>query len=366
MPAGCNCAAAGRDEPRRLLELAALGTVGDVGTLIGENRYFVSAGLQRMNAGASFEGLRALIRIAGLDDGRELDTAALSFQIIPRLNAAGRVSNPKVALNLLLASDPRRANGLAEELDEFNVVRRILTDRGMEQAREQVSERWGDSPPAIIMVGSRDWKPGVLGLIASRLVDAYGKPAIAVSVSSETSRASARSVEGFDIVSAIEARSDLLIHFGGHAQAAGFGARNENMKELARHFETYSGQALDADAEPTIALDMRASPSFVEDNLFDFIQEMKPYGAGCPQPSFASSEPLEVAESRVVGADGKHLKLSLRESGGKLWDAIAFGLGDRAGEASVGAKIQIAYRMETNYWRGQETRQLVVVDLRGA
>ena len=359
------CADAGRDEPRHLLELAALGTVGDVGTLIGENRYFVSEGLRRMNAGTRFAGLRALMEVAGLDDGRELDTASLSFQIIPRLNAAGRVADPGVALDLLLESDPRRANGLARKLDEYNVQRRRLTEEGMERARAQVRERWGDSPPAIIMVGDRNWKPGVLGLIASRLVDAYGKPAIAVSVGSETSRASARSVEGFDIVSAIEARSDLLIHFGGHAQAAGFGALNENMRELAAHFETYSDQTLDADAEPTIALDMRASPSFVESELFGFIQDMKPYGAGCPQPSFASDAPLEVAESRAVGAGGKHLKLRLREAGGKVWDAIAFGLGARGDEAPVGAKIQIAYRMETNYWNGRETRQLVTVDFGG-
>ena len=339
--------------------------MGDVGTLIGENRYFVSEGLRRMNAGTRFAGLRALMEVAGLDDGRELDTASLSFQIIPRLNAAGRVADPGVALDLLLESDPRRANDLARKLDEYNVRRRRLTEEGMEEARAQVRKRWGDSPPAIIMVGDRNWKPGVLGLIASRLVDAYGKPAIAVSVGSKTSRASARSVEGFDIVSAIEARSDLLIHFGGHAQAAGFGALNENMRELAAHFETYSHQTLNADAEPTIALDMRASPSFVESELFGFIQDMKPYGAGCPPPAFASDGALEVAESRAVGADGKHLKLRLRENSGKVWDAIAFGLGARADEAAVGAKIQIAYRMETNYWNGRESRQLVMVDFGG-
>ena len=351
----------GRDEPRHLLELAALGTVGDVGALKGENRYFVSEGLRLMNKGTSFEGLRALIEVAGLDDGRDLDTASLSFQIIPRLNAAGRVSDPGVSLDLLTDSDPMRARGLAEKLDGFNRKRRALTDEGVKQAREQIRRRWDGAPPGVIMVGDKRWTPGILGLIASRLVDTYGKPAIAVSVGLETSRASARSVAGFDIVSAIEARSDLLIHFGGHAQAAGFGLRTENLRELAGHFAAVSDAAFAGAAEATVALDMRASPSFVKAELFEFItREMTPYGAGCPQPSFASDAPLTVAESRSVGA-GKHLKMRLRE-GGRYWDAIAFGMGARANEAAVGADIEIAYRMEMNRWNGRETIQLVVGD----
>lgn len=354
----------GRDEPRHLLELVALGTVGDVGALKGENRYFVSEGLRRMNDETRFAGLRALIEVAGLDDGRELDTASLSFQIIPRLNAAGRVADPVVSLNLLTTSDTRRARELANTLDGYNRRRRMLTDEGVEQAQAQIRRRWDGAPPGVIMVGDKRWTPGILGLIASRLVDTYGKPAIAVSVGLETSRASARSVAGFDIVSAIEARSDLLIHFGGHSQAAGFGLRNENLRELADHFAAVSDEAFAGAGEATVALDMRASPSFVEDDLFEFIaREMTPYGAGCPQPAFASDAPLAVVESRAVGA-GKHLKMRLRE-GARYWDAIAFGLGGREGEARVGAEIEVAYRMEMNRWNGRETVQLVVADFGG-
>ena len=352
---------AGRDEPRHLLELVALGTVGDVGAMKGENRYFVSEGLRLMNAGTSFAGLRALIEVAGLDDGRELDTASLSFQIIPRLNAAGRMADPSVSLHLLTTSDPSRAREFAETLDGHNRRRRTLTDAGVEQAREQIRRRWGGAPPGVIMVGDKRWRPGVLGLIASRLVDTYGKPAIAVSVGLETSRASARSVAGFDIVSAIEARSDLLIHFGGHAQAAGFGARTENLRELADHFAAVSDAAFAGAGEATVALDMRASPSFVESDLYKFTRRMMPYGAGCPQPKFASDAPLAVVESRAVGAEGRHLKLRLRE-GAKFWDAIAFGLGARAHEARAGAEIEIAYSMEPNVWNGRVTMQLVTED----
>ena len=357
-------AGAGREEPRHLLELAALGTVGDVGAMKGENRYFAREGLRRMNAGTSFAGLRALIEVAGLDDGRELDTDSLSFQIIPRLNAAGRMADPGVSLDLLTTSDPSRARELAKKLDGYNQDRRILTDEGVEQALAQIRNRWnGAPPPGVIMVGKKGWRPGVLGLIASKLVDTYGKPAIAVSVGLETSRASARSVEGFDIVSAIEARSDLLLHFGGHAQAAGFGARNENLRELFAHFAAVSDDAFADAAEATVALDMRASPSFVESNLYDFTRRMMPYGAGCPHPKFASSAPLAVVESRAVGAGGRHLKLRLRE-GKKFWDAIAFGLGARADEAPVGGEIEIAYSMEPNVWNGRVTMQLVTEDFR--
>ena len=357
---------AGREEPRHLLELAALGTVGDVGAMKGENRYFAREGLRLMNAGTSFAGLRALIEVAGLDDGRELDTDSLSFQIIPRLNAAGRMADPGVSLDLLTTSDPRRARELAKKLDGYNQDRRILTDKGVEQALAQIRNRWNGAPPGVIMVGKKGWRPGVLGLIASRLVDTYGKPAIAVSIGLETSRASARSVEGFDIVSAIEARSDLLLHFGGHAQAAGFGARTENLRELFDHFAAVSDDAFADAGETTVALDMRASPSFVESDLYDFTRRMMPYGAGCPQPKFGSDAPLEVVESRTVGAGGRHLKLRLREGGEgrKFWDAIAFGLGARAGEAPVGGEIEIAYRMEPNVWNGRVTMQLVTEDFR--
>ncbi len=351
----------GRDEPRHLLELVALGTVGDVGPLKGENRYFVSEGLRRMND-TRFAGLRALRSVAGLD-GRELDTAALSFQIIPRLNAAGRIANPVMSLNLLTTDDERRAGNLADALDELNRQRRDLTERGVEQARAQLEKRWnGAPPPGVIMVGDKRWIPGILGLIASRLVESYGKPAIAVSVGSETSRASARSVEGFDIVSAIESRSDLLIHFGGHAQAAGFGARSENLRELAEHFASVSDAAFAGADGAALAVDMLAAPSFVESDLFEFTRRMMPYGAGCPQPLFASDAPLSVAESRTVGADGKHLRMRLRERGGKFWDAIAFGLGARAEEARAGAEIAVAYHMEENSWNDRVTMQLRTVD----
>ena len=354
----------GREEPRHLLELVALGTVGDVGAMKGENRYFVSEGLRRMND-TRFEGLRALRSVAGLD-GRELDTAALSFQIIPRLNAAGRVADPGVSLNLLTTSDPRRASALAEDLDNHNRRRRILTEAGVEQARAQLRKRWGDaSPPGVIMVGDKRWIPGILGLIASRLAETYGKPAIAVSVGSETSRASARSVEGFDIVSAIESRSDLLTNFGGHAQAAGFGVRSENLRELADRFAAVPESAFAGAAEGTVALDMLAPPSFVESDLFEFARRMAPYGAGNPQPTFASDAPLAVADSRTVG-DGKHLKMRLREGGGRFWDAIAFGMGARADEARAGSEIELAYHMEENNWNGRVTMQLRTVDFGAA
>ena len=347
---------AGRGEPSELLELVALGTVGDVGPLIGENRYFVSEGLKRLN-GTWFAGLRALTDVSGLGD-RELDTGALSFQIIPRLNAPGRMGDAGISLELLMTRDTVRAESLAALLDSYNSQRKGLTDKGVRQAEAQIRRRWGTHLPGIIMVGRREWTSGILGLIAARLAEAYGRPAIALSVGDETSRASARSVAGFDVLGAIEQRNDLLVRFGGHDQAAGFTVSNQHLATLADHFESIS--ATGSPAGPQLQVDLVAGPSLVQRELFDFGLGLAPYGEGSPEPIYVSTG-LRVLESRAVGGGGRHLKMRL-DDGVAAWDAIAFRKGDRIGEARAGGRVDIAYRMETNTWNGRTSLQLVVED----
>ena len=217
-------------EPPGLLALTALGTVGDVGPLLGENRYIVAEGIRRMNATRSV-GLEALAAVSGLGS-RDLDTGSLSFQIIPRLNAPGRLADPGISLNLLTTSDPAQARSMASQIDRLNTVRRSETEKGVKQAEDQIRERWEGEIPGIIMVGRRDWSDGIVGLIASRIADAYTRPVIAVAVGDQESRASARSVEGFNLMEVIEAASHLLTQFGGHEQAAGFTIPNDNLSRV--------------------------------------------------------------------------------------------------------------------------------------
>ena len=358
---------AGRDEPSELLEFVALGTVSDVVPLIGENRYFVSEGLRRMNR-SSVPGLRALIEASG-NRGKALDTSTLSFGLIPRLNAPGRLHDERdadgmryMALNLLMTADSQNAQYMAADMEISNKRRQALTEEGVAQARAQVTKRWGRSSlPGIIMVGHRDWKPGIVGLIASKLVDMYNRPAIAVSVGESESRASARTIPGFDIFEPIQKKRDLLIKFGGHKQAAGFSVSNESLRTLADYFEEVSEGVFDtSSSEPPIEVDVEAGPSVVAKEAFDFTQKLAPFGKSNPQPMFASG-PLRVVKSFSVGA-GKHLKLTVADDDGSTWDAIAFRQGGRVSRAAPGSHLDVAYRMELNTWRGRDSLQLVVED----
>ncbi len=348
----------GVDEPSELLELVALGTVGDVGSLVGENRFMVREGLRRMSR-TSIPGLRALIDVAGYG-GRELDVSALSFGLIPLLNAPGRLDDAGIALTLLTATEFDRARGVAALMRQYNEQRQALTHTAVDQAESQVRKRWGSALPGVLMVGHKDWKPGILGLVASRLSDKYGRPAIAVSVGEAESRASARSRRDFDILEVLTDRSNLFLRYGGHQQAAGFTIPNENLRLLADGFEAIPPPAHNTGgSEPSLDVDLVIGPSKVASELFEFTGRLSPFGEGNPQPLFAADR-LRVVESRPVGS-GRHLKLRL-DDGQSVWDAIAFRQGDRAALAAPVSYVDVAYTMELNSWRGRTSLQLVIED----
>ena len=347
-----------REEPPELMCLTALGTVGDVGPLLGENRYLVAEGLRRMNT-TRLPGIEALAAVSGLG-GLDIDTGALSFQIIPRLNAPGRLADPGISLELLTTSDPAHARSIASQIDRLNSVRRSATEKGVKQAEDQIIERWGDSIPGIIMVGRRDWRDGIVGLIASRLAEAHSRPAIAVAVGDHESRASARSVDSFNLMEVIESAGHLMTQFGGHEQAAGFTIPNENLSTLAQLLEDAPSVLSSRANPPEIEVDMPSDPSTVERELFEFAERLAPFGKDNPRPKFVARS-LRVVDSRLVGS-GKHLKLSVADDR-RTWDAIAFRMGDRISEAAVGSRIDAVYEMETNTWNGRTRLQLVIEDL---
>ena len=355
----------GFDEPSELLEFVALGTVSDVVPLQGENRYFVREGLSRLNR-TCVPGLSALIEVSGYK-GRQLDTTALSFGLIPRLNAPGRLYDEHdaryMALNLMTTSDPENARYIAADMEVSNKRRQALTEVGAKQAQAQVLKRWGrTSLPGILMVGHRDWKPGIVGLIASKLVDMYHRPAIAVAVGESESRASARTVPGFSIFEPIEMKKELFVKFGGHSQAAGFTIPNQHLRTLADHFETFSAGRFDEVAQDVpLEIEMQAGPSLVSNDLFDFTRDLEPFGQSNPQPLFAS-DGLCVLNSTRVGS-GRHLKMTVQDRDGSSWDAIAFRQGDHVSQARPGTYLEVAYSMELNTWRGSTSLQMVIEDL---
>ena len=348
----------GRSYPGHLLELAALGTVADVGPLRGENRYIVKQGLRRINSTRN-AGIRALAEAAQVKLG-SIDTESLSFGLIPRINSAGRVGNADLSLALLTAPDRASARRIASQLDEMNTERKRVTEAAMRVARRQVEGRAGE-PPHLLWVASEAWIPGVLGLIAGRLADRHYRPAVAVSLGDEVSRASARSIPEFDVVSALAESGAPFVKFGGHPQAAGFTLATSRLGELEAGLVERARRELDGlELSPTVDIDCEVDLSDATGENFEFMRSLEPFGAGNPAPALLTRGARAV-EARRVGSGGRHLKLVV-EQGGVALDAIAFGQGEMLEDVWRG--LDLVYRAELDTWGYRPRIQLNVLDMR--
>ena len=352
----------GRSYPEHLLELAALGTVADVGPLRGENRYIVKQGLKRINTTRN-AGLRALAEVAQVRLGA-IDTESLSFGLIPRINSAGRVGHADLSLDLLTAPDRARARRIAGRLDDLNSERKRVTEAAMRSARRQVADRSGSvEPPHLIWVESETWIPGVLGLIAGRLSEQHYRPVVAVSLGDEVGRASARSIPEFDIVSALAESGAPFVKFGGHPQAAGFTLDTSRLDDLKSELtERARRQLNDMDLSPTVEVDCEADLGEVTGENFEFMRSLEPFGAGNPAPVLLTRG-ARALEARRVGSGGRHLKLVM-EQGGVMIDAIAFGQGEMLD--SVWRGLDLVYHAELDTWGYRPKIQLNVLDMRPA
>ena len=348
----------GRGRPNYLFEMAALGTVADVAPLTGENRYIVKVGLECLNL-TQHPGLKALIARSGIAQG-SLDTESLSFTLIPRLNAAGRIGDPDVSLRLLTATSFEEAVPLAETLEQQNYQRRQLTVESVALAQSQVELEHGVVPPVII-VEHEEWMPGILGLIAGNLSESYYRPVVAIRVGKRVSRASARSIPEFNIVEALERSKRYFSRFGGHPQAAGFTVATDDLPNIKEDLVGMAQEKLAAlTLQPTIDVDCQVSPALLVGPNFDFIESLRPFGEENPAPTFLTRN-ARVVEARKVGAHGDHLKMTVVHDG-SYWDTIAFKQGGR--EVYTGDGIDLVYNVGINHWGGRDTYQLNVLDFR--
>ena len=351
-------AALGRERPEHLLELAALGTVADVGPLTGENRHIVKWGLERLNQ-TQLAGIKALVARARLSLG-SLDTESLSFGLIPRLNAAGRLGDATVSLQLLTAQDVHKAEPLAEALELRNDERRMLSEEGVAQAMRQIEPLLSDLPPMLIVEHDR-WQPGILGLIAGNLSEAFYRPAVAILTSGGLSRGSARSIPEFDVVDALRTSHAPFQRFGGHPQAAGFTLKTSDLGTLKRDLVAIAREKLDGqELTPAIEIDCEISPALLSEQTYRFIESLSPFGEKNPAPVFLTRN-ARVAEARKVGKGGNHLKMRVIHSG-MAWDTIAFRQADSM--PAQGDKIDLVYTAGLDNWGGQPTLQLNVLDFR--
>ncbi len=347
---------------RDLLDVVALGTVADMGPLTGENRVLVKAGLQALNT-TRRPGLNALIEVSGLVQG-QITATDIGFMLGPRLNAAGRLDDAVRAYQLLLASDYASAQAIAEELNRTNRERQELTRQVQMAARAQ-AEATGKHQQRIVVIASEEFPAGVVGLVAGKLVEEWGRPVLLIERGVELSRGSARSIPGFNIVEALASRSELFVRFGGHAAAAGFTIASANLPLLEQHLLALADERLtDAMLQPSLTIDATLDLNAVSYDLLTELRRLEPFGQANPLPTLMSPA-VQVIDARPRGGDGQHLRLLLRRDGA-TYEGIAFRLGHLAEALRRHPFIDVAYQLEANQWNGETRLQLNIKDFRRA
>lgn len=343
-----------------LLDLVALGTVADLAPLLDENRVLVRRGLEGLN-GASRPGVEALMAGVGLRRG-DVDTTAIGFRLGPRLNAAGRLDTAMLAYRLLTSVDPLETKDLADRLGELNRRRQELTEQTVAAAEAQVL---ADRPDAyLLLAASAEFLPGIVGLAASRLAEAYYRPSVVVEVGEGESRGSCRSIPEFNITAALDQCADLLIRYGGHAAAAGFTIATEKLQTLQRRLQAIAAEELAGlELRPTLQIDAEVPLEDVDWATHALLRQMEPCGMDNPQPVLLSRG-VQVRDARAMGSEQKHLRLTLRDERGVAWDAVFFRQGHLSGQ--VPGQVDVAYTLDVNVWNGEKLLQLNVQDLQEA
>ncbi|MGK7312174.1 MAG: single-stranded-DNA-specific exonuclease RecJ [Candidatus Longimicrobiales bacterium M2_2A_002] len=351
------------EEIHYLLDLVALATVADVMPLEGENRVLTRFGLKVLDRTRN-PGLRALRTVAGLGD-RPLTAGRLSHVMAPRLNAVGRLEDAAAGLRLLL-SDDGGAEGLARELEAVNARRQAVDREILRQALDALDGYDPATDRGVVLAGE-GWHPGVIGIVASRVVERIHRPTVLIAVDGATgiARGSARSIPGFDLLDAIRACGDHLERFGGHPAAAGFDIRTDRIDAFRAAFTAAARDRLPDPPVPEQRIDLELAMSEITPELVRYMEYAAPFGLGNPTPVFALRG-VAAEGVRAVGSDGSHLKLTLSD-GDRSLPAIGFRMMGTHGEiARSGGPVDAAVKLEEDHWRGRARIQAKLVDLRPA
>lgn len=342
-----------------MLDLVALATIADVAPLRGENRIFVRYGLRLLNDPAR-PGIRAMIRAAGLE-GKALTSGRVGFVLAPRLNAAGRLGSAIRGVELLLSTSDQQANPIARELEELNARRQEIDRATLERAREMVLEMDLGSTYGIVLA-EQGWHPGVIGIVASRIVEEFGRPTVLVALDGDEGKGSGRSISAFDLHAGLGECRHLLTRFGGHRSAAGVTIASSRMGEFAARFnEVAASRLTEDDLVPELRVDLELPFDQATPELETLLRHMEPCGIGNPSPLLVSREVVVGAPPRTIGKDG--LKVLLHANGRELV-AIGWGMAARAKELDVGTTIDVAYRLERDEFRGESRLQARLADFR--
>ncbi|MDB4892970.1 MAG: hypothetical protein JWL61_4825 [Gemmatimonadetes bacterium] len=345
-----------------MLDLVALATIADIAPLRGENRVFARYGL-RLLAETKNIGLRALIRATGLDN-KVLTAGRVGFILAPRLNAVGRLGKALRGVELLMATNEHDANAIARELEEINARRQEIDRDVLKKARERVLAMDLDDTFGIVLAAD-GWHPGVIGIVASRLVEEFGRPTILIGLEGDEGKGSGRSISRFDLHAGIGQSKHLLKRFGGHRSAAGVTIARDKVDEFARSFNEGARAVLSPDdLIPELRVDMEVALADVTPEFEKLLHHLEPCGMGNPAPMLMTRGVRLSVAPRVVGTDG--LKLRIDTGNGQSLEAIGWSLGPRIGELDVERPIDIAYRLERDEYQGVSRLQARLADFRSA
>ena len=347
------------------VKVAAIGTLADVVPLQGENRIIAKLGLGLLSKGPHKVGLRSLLDVCGLT-GKDIDSYHIGFVLAPRVNAAGRMSTPDIAARLLLASDEamsQEARELAEQLNVENVRRQEEEADIVAQARKLVETDLEIGSRTVLVVAGEGWHRGVIGIVASKLVDAFHRPAIVLSIDGETAHGSCRSIPSFNMLAALESCADAMVKFGGHTQAAGLTLETGRIRELRARVNEFADRCLGPDdLRPRLWIDGALGFRSITEQVASEMTRLAPFGAGNPCPVFRTSR-VEIIDGPRRVKD-RHLKMAFRQDG-RVFRGIAWRASEReAFVAEHRGAIDLAFSLEQDTWNGERYLQLSIADFK--
>lgn len=337
---------------KKYLDIVSIGTVADIVPLVDENRIFVSYGLRELE-NTKRPGLKALMDSVGIKPGK-LDTDNIAFQIAPRINAAGRLTQAFIALRLLITDDIREAESLADTLNKENASRQKIEGSTLEEAMAML----GDSTDKGIVLFSEGWHPGVIGIVASRLVDRFGKPAVMISIDGDIGKGSARGIKSFNILEGLSSCSGLLERFGGHKAAAGLTIARENLEQFRLEFLEYLNDKItDEDLTPEIELDAEVSLGDITGRQIAEIESLSPFGCSNSEPLLCAAG-ADILQTEIVGT--RHLRFKVKQNGSS-WNGIGFNLARM--HPISGEGFHIAFSPYVDEWQGTKSLRLRIRDI---
>jgi single-stranded-DNA-specific exonuclease len=360
------CIRAGREKwLPAFVKIAAIGTLADVVPLVGENRVIAKLGLELLSRGPHKVGLRALLDASGLT-GRAIDSYHIGFVLAPRVNAAGRMSTPDIATRLLLASDESlldEARLLAEQLNVENTRRQQEEAEIVVAARKVVESDPDVGARTVLVVGGEGWHRGVIGIVASKLVETFHRPAVVLSIDGDVAHGSCRSIPGFDMLAGLESCAPLLLRFGGHKAAAGLALESARIKEFRARLNVYADDRLGPDdLRPRLKIDDVLAFRGISGRMAAQLSSMEPFGPGNPRPVFCASG-VDIVDGPRLLKD-RHYKMALRQDG-RVMRAISWRGADRHGFLeSHRAQVDVAFSLDRNEFNGETYLELSLCDIR--